>query len=70
MTPLKYLQHYKFCYADRLLHEGRSIQEVAGLLGYSDQFAFSKQFKRSMGISPSISQRSRSPLPDADSRRS
>lgn len=70
MTPLKYLQHYKFCYADRLLHEGRSIQEVAGLLGYSDQFAFSKQFKRSMGISPSIIQRSRSPLPDADSRRS
>lgn len=58
-TPLKYLQHYKFCYADRLLHEGQSIREVAALMGYSDQFAFSKQFKRSMGVSPSVSQRTR-----------
>ena len=61
-SPLQFLQHYKFCYADRLLHEGASIRDVAAMLGYSDQFAFSKQFKRSMGISPSESQRHR-PVP-------
>lgn len=54
-TPLKYLQHLRFCYADRLLHEGRGIREVAAMFGYSDQFSFSKQFKQSMGISPSVS---------------
>lgn len=56
-SPLQFLQHYKFCYANRLLHEGTSIRDVASMLGYSDQFSFSKQFKRSMGISPSESQR-------------
>lgn len=61
-SPLRFLQHYKFCYADRLLHEGRSIRDVASLLGYSDQFSFSKQFKQTMGISPSKSRRYR-PVP-------
>lgn len=61
-TPLRFLQHYKFCYADRLLHEGASIRDVAALLGYSDQFAFSKQFKQDMGNSPSESRRDR-PVP-------
>lgn len=64
-SPLQFLQHYKFCYADRLLHEGTSIRDVASMLGYSDQFSFSKQFKRSMGISPSESQRYR-PVPHWD----
>lgn len=64
-SPLQFLQHYKFCYADKLLHEGASIRDVAAMLGYSDQFAFSKQFKRSMGISPSESQRHR-PVPHWD----
>lgn len=64
-SPLQFLQHYKFCYADKLLHEGASIKDVAALLGYSDQFAFSKQFKRSMGSSPSESQRHR-PVPHWD----
>ncbi len=62
ISPLRFLQHYKFCYADRLLHEGRSIRDVASLLGYSDQFSFSKQFKQTMGISPSKSCRHR-PVP-------
>ncbi len=56
-TPLKYLQHLRFCFADRLLHEGQGIREVAAMFGYADQFTFSKQFKRSMGISPSISRK-------------
>lgn len=66
-SPLQFLQHYKFCYADKLLHEGASIRDVAAMLGYSDQFSFSKQFKRSMGISPSESQRHR-PVPHWDGK--
>lgn len=67
-SPLRFLQHYKFCYADKLLHEGASIRDVASLLGYSDQFSFSKQYKRSMGISPSTSRRHRPvPLWDGES---
>lgn len=62
-TPLKYLSHLRFCYADRLLHEGKSIREVAAMFGYADQFSFSKQFKQSMGISPSVSQR-RAAIPE------
>ncbi len=62
-TPLKYLSHIRFCYADRLLHEGKSICEVAAMFGYADQFSFSKQFKKSMGISPSVSRR-RAAIPD------
>ena len=57
MSPLRFLQHYKFCYADRLLHDGMQIRHVADLFGYSDQFSFSKQFKKSMGVSPSECQR-------------
>lgn len=61
-SPLRFLQHHKFCYANKLLHEGASIRDVASLMGYSDQFSFSKQYKRSMGIPPSTSRRQR-PVP-------
>lgn len=67
LSPLRFLQHYKFCYADRLLHEGTSIREVASQLGYSDQFTFSKQFKKDMGISPSES-RHHNPVPFWDGK--
>ncbi len=56
-TPLKYLQHLKFCYAQRKIHEGMPLREVAAMFGYSDQFSFSKQYKKVLGISPSTSQR-------------
>jgi AraC-like DNA-binding protein/quercetin dioxygenase-like cupin family protein len=36
-----------------LLKNGLSVKEVADKLGYSDQFAFSKQFSKKMGYPPS-----------------
>lgn len=36
-----------------LTEQNLSVQEVASTLGYSDAFAFSRQFKKTWGISPS-----------------
>ncbi|MFP4379968.1 MAG: helix-turn-helix transcriptional regulator [Candidatus Sumerlaeia bacterium] len=36
----------------RLLLDRHSVREVAERLGYGDPFAFSKQFKRIVGVSP------------------
>ena len=38
--------------AELLAHTGHSIEEIAGLLGYRDSFAFSAQFKRKTGQCP------------------
>ena len=35
-----------------LLYSSLSIKEIAGRLGYCDQFAFSKQFKARFGLAP------------------
>ena len=52
ITPYDFLMKEKFHYAKMLLHEGLSVREVASRLGYSDQFSFSKQFKKVVGTSP------------------
>ncbi len=49
--------------AFQLLHKGKSILEVARLLGYSDHFYFSKQFAQKFGYPPSFVRRKR-PAPD------
>lgn len=36
-----------------LQHEGLNVKEVAGRLGYSDAYVFSRQFKKVWGVSPS-----------------
>ena len=44
------------CRIDRaltLLATGKSVKEVASMLGYKDPFAFSAQFKKGTGFSPS-----------------
>jgi AraC-like DNA-binding protein len=38
---------------DLLLEHGLSVKEVAGRLGYSDPFVFSRQFKKMWGVPPS-----------------
>jgi AraC-like DNA-binding protein len=40
-------------YAKRFLTDGHSVGECAHLVGYEDEFNFSKSFKRHFGISPS-----------------
>lgn len=53
-SPKKYLQKELFSRAALLLVDpGMNVKEVAGALGFSSEFYFSKFFKRLSGMSPS-----------------
>jgi AraC-like DNA-binding protein len=52
-TPLEYLTRWRIHKASQLLREGgMKITEVAGLVGYTSEGAFSKVFKRATGMAP------------------
>lgn len=52
-TPLNYLRAIRVQTAMRLLCEtDDSLEQVAAAIGYADAFAFSKVFKRTVGIAP------------------
>ena len=53
MTIKSYILQMKMDNAVTLLANGYSVSETASLVGYSDQFAFSKSFKKYFGRSPS-----------------
>lgn len=54
LNPKEYFIQLKLRHARELLCETNcKIQNIASYLGYRDQYAFSKQFKGHMGISPS-----------------
>lgn len=54
LTPKQYTLKLTMEKAQVLLSESTySIKEVAEIMGYSDQYAFSKQFKKVIGASPS-----------------
>ncbi len=48
----QYILSVKLKKARTLLEDGVSVKEAAYLVGYDDQFTFSKMFKKSYGISP------------------
>ncbi len=48
----KYLKHLRIEKAKLLLTKQNTIAQVAEILGYSDQFAFSHSFKKTVGCSP------------------
>lgn len=53
VTPVEYINHVKIYRAYRYLtEEGFSVKEVASLTGFSDEFYFSKVFKRIIKVSP------------------
>ncbi len=52
-TLFRYFQDRRLDTALMLLLENKKIGEVANLLGYQDQFAFSKAFKTKYGLPPS-----------------
>lgn len=57
-SPKDYLIYYRMCKATALLKdENLSIEVVAVSVGYSDQFHFSKEFKKNVGVSPSVYRR-------------
>jgi AraC-like DNA-binding protein/mannose-6-phosphate isomerase-like protein (cupin superfamily) len=52
-TPKAFMIQIRINQARFLLQEStKNIQEIANILGYADQYAFSKQFKKMTGISP------------------
>jgi AraC-like DNA-binding protein len=52
--PIDYLIKYRMSVASRLLEqEGYSVKRVAEAVGYTDEFYFSRLFKKNFGISPS-----------------
>lgn len=54
MPPLSYVLHCKMERAKSLLQEQKySVREVGAMVGMSDPYHFSKQFKNIVGISPS-----------------
>lgn len=58
-TPKSYLIHFKIDQATRyLLETDMSIHELSEILGYENQFCFSKQYKAVTGTSPSGLRRS------------
>lgn len=53
MTVKDYILQLKIDHAKKLLANGYSVSETALLVGYNDQFVFSKIFKKTCGKSPS-----------------
>lgn len=53
-TPYRYFNHLKISAATGYLTAtNKSMKEIAGILGFDNQFSFSAVFKKYMGISPS-----------------
>ncbi|MFN7984220.1 MAG: AraC family transcriptional regulator [Vicinamibacterales bacterium] len=50
--PMQYLTLWRMQLASRYLGEGRQVNEVAGLVGYESEAAFSRAFRKLVGTSP------------------
>ena len=50
--PLSYVTRWRMTVAAGLLTQGRSIAQVAHAVGYDNEFAFAKAFKRIRGVAP------------------
>ncbi|MGN7284664.1 helix-turn-helix domain-containing protein [Shouchella rhizosphaerae] len=53
-TPIEYLNELRISCAKRLLSEKRSVREVASQIGITDEFYFSRLFKKKVGLAPTI----------------
>lgn len=55
LTPKRYMLNKKMNYAEFLLKSTKtSVKEVGLIVGYSDAYTFSKQFKKAKGYCPSV----------------
>ena len=62
VPPMKYLSQWRLQVAARLLRDRQDkIVSIAMAVGYESEASFSRAFKRSMGISPSVFRRSAQP---------
>ena len=53
VTPQKYILNYRLDKAITLIRDKMSIAEVASLVGYTDNKAFCRTFKKAKGVPPS-----------------
>jgi len=64
---MRYVTRWRMNVArDRLQHEGATVAELAGHLGYESEAAFSRAFKRTLGISPGAAKRQAVAAPTAE----
>ena len=49
----EYITEVRMEYAGKFLSDGYTVSESAHMVGYDDEFNFSKSFKRRFGVSPS-----------------
>ena len=61
--PMHYLTLWRMQLASRLLHEGQQVVEVADAIGYESEAAFSRAFKKFMGVPPAQWRRRTEPAP-------
>ena len=55
MSPTDFAIHQRIRHAkDLIQHEGASVKETAYSLGYPNPYSFSLQFKKVVGIAPSL----------------
>ena len=60
VPPMQYLTNWRMQLATRLLQDGvESIAEIACRVGYESEAAFSRAFKRSMGVAPAAWRKAR-----------
>lgn len=52
--PMQYLTLWRMQLAARMLHDGQRVIEVAGAVGYESEAAFSRAFKKVMGMAPAV----------------
>ncbi|MGK5652329.1 AraC family transcriptional regulator [Brevibacillus formosus] len=54
-SPIEYLTSCRMEHAKTLLRESnKRLREVAHLVGYTDEFYFSRRFKQQVGVSPTV----------------
>ena len=53
ITPLEYLKRYRFARAMELLQSGSSVTEASERVGFQNLCHFSREFRKSLGITPS-----------------
>jgi AraC-like DNA-binding protein len=53
-TPVKYITELKLSYAKELLRSNQySVKDIAFMCGYEDEYYFSQDFKKNLGLPPS-----------------
>ena len=53
VSPQEYIANYRFTKAEFLLRSNMSVKQVSGLVGFQDDKAFSRAFRKARGCTPS-----------------